>query len=399
MDKLITAFYLLPLYQSVILAALLFIINRNRPETSRWIMGIFLSLTALLFGFNLLYSMHLFDLVVKVYFLVLPLILMFIPLFYLYVESVTTPGFLFQRRHGLHFLPAFGSLVINVPYLLATHQERYFYITHGFGHVHISGMIQYLEIVYVAAVYGGCILQLLFYGCQARRRYNRHKTYILDHFSDTENISVIWIRSISYAFGAFILLNFFLFFMGLEYMLYSRIFYNMCMLAFTLFAGYHGLMQIDLPVEVQKPFSAGETVTKDVVEETAQEVMLKLKYSGSSLSESQKQILTRKLEKLMREEKIYTIKNLSIDDVAIRLETNSKYISQLLNEKYQRNFFTYINTYRIEEAKHLMRTDPQQKYSIFGIAQMAGFSSKSTFNEAFKQLSGTTPSEFRKSVL
>ena len=102
------------------------------------------------------------------------------------------------------------------------------------------------------------------------------------------------------------------------------------------------------------------------------------------------------LEKLMREAKIYTLNDLSIEQVARRLETNSKYISQILNEHYGKNFFTFINTYRVEEAQRLLVDDNARKYSITGIARMAGFSSKSSFNEAFRRIAGMTPSEYQE---
>ena len=135
----------------------------------------------------------------------------------------------------------------------------------------------------------------------------------------------------------------------------------------------------------------GEDGGKDVF---SAESRSKSKYSGSSLSSEQKEILILKLEALVHDEKIYTLNDLSIEQVARRLETNSKYISQILNEHYGKNFFTFINTYRVEEAQRLLVDDNTRKYSIIGIARMAGFSSKSSFNEAFRRIAGMTPSEY-----
>jgi AraC-like DNA-binding protein len=388
MDKFIATLYILPVYQAAILALLLFIYSRNRPGRARRIMGAFLTLTALYFGFNLLYSLRLFNILVNIYFLILPLILAFIPLFFLYIESLTTPGFRFRQVHGVHFLPAATVLVFNLPYLFAGGEERMAYISHGFGQTEATPMVHYLEGVYITAVYGICNIQLFYYTWRSLQLYDRHKSYIADRFSYTETISLGWIRALIFAFVAFFVINDLLFMVGMKNLAIYRLFYNLAMLAITLFAGYHGMIQNDLPSEA-------DGRTSGQADEPTGGPEIPLKYSGSSLSDNQKQMLIGKLQKLMLEEKIYTNQKLSTDDVARRLDTNSKYISQVLNEHFRQNFFTYINGYRIRETQRLMQDDPLQKYSIMGIAELAGFSSKSTFNEAFKQVTGTTPSEYR----
>lgn len=119
------------------------------------------------------------------------------------------------------------------------------------------------------------------------------------------------------------------------------------------------------------------------------------KYSTSALSDSQKNDLIIRINALMEHDKFFTKNNLSVDDIAKSLETNSKYISQIINETYNKNFYNYINHFRIEEAKRMLVSDLNEKYSIMGIAQSVGFLSKSSFNTAFKKHTGLTPSEFK----
>ncbi len=373
-------------------------------------MGSFLALTSIYFSFNLLYSLKLFNLLVIVYYLILPIILVFIPLFYLYIESVTTPGFRFRKEHFLHFIPAVFILLLNLPYLATSDYERINYISHGFSNVAPSPVIRYLELIYIIAVYGVCNLQLFYYTWRSLKRFEEHKTYIANRFSYTESISLNWIRALVISFIAFVLINDFFFFTGMKSLAVTRIFYNFCMLAITLFVGYHGMIQTDLPLDDDlsddipikekaepQPSDNNDIITQAVSLALPQPILAK--YSSSPLTEIQKQLLISHLERLILEEKIYTNLKLSIDDVARRLDTNSKYISQILNENYKQNFFAFINFHRIEEAKNLINNDLNQKYSIMGIAEMAGFSSKSTFYEAFKQIAGCTPSEFRKKII
>ncbi|MEI6750597.1 MAG: helix-turn-helix domain-containing protein, partial [Bacteroidota bacterium] len=119
------------------------------------------------------------------------------------------------------------------------------------------------------------------------------------------------------------------------------------------------------------------------------------KYSGSTLTEDQRQVLIGKLEMLMFVEKIFIKDNLTVEEVSRRLGTKTKYVSQIINENYQKNFYNYINTYRVEEAMKLLVAKENEKYSILGIAQIVGFVSKSPFNAAFKKVAGVTPSEYR----
>jgi AraC-like DNA-binding protein len=380
----------LPIYQSAILAILLFTSGSRESCCSKLIMGAFLSTTGIYFSFNLLYSLSSFDLLKKLYFLILPIILAFIPLFYLYLESITTPGFHFRKKQLWHFLPAAIFFILMSPYFFATEHEKYLYINHDFIRPGMSPVILYLLIVYISGTYLVSNLQLGYYVYRSLQLFHRHKIYIVNRFSYTENIHLDWIKSLIFCFVVFFLINELLYITGIKQHLFSGIFYNVSMLGVILFAGYHGMEQKNLEKE--------EKEETEIQAEISAEVPEKIKYSGSSLTVAQKKALIAKLELLILDEKIYTNKELSIEDVAQRLETNSKYISQILNEHYQKNFFTYINTYRVEEAQRLLSSDKTRKYSILGIAQMAGFTSKSSFYEAFKNITGTTPNEFRKKL-
>jgi YesN/AraC family two-component response regulator len=118
------------------------------------------------------------------------------------------------------------------------------------------------------------------------------------------------------------------------------------------------------------------------------------KYKNSSLTEVQKDKIIRDLEKYM-ETKPYYYSRLTIDDVALALNINSKYLSQVINEIYKRNFYSYINNYRINDSKQMLVSGEFGNYSMEGIAKTVGFNSKSSFYTAFKNNTGMTPLEFK----
>jgi len=74
------------------------------------------------------------------------------------------------------------------------------------------------------------------------------------------------------------------------------------------------------------------------------------------------------------------------------------HISQVINEKLNQSFFEMIATYRVEEAKILLKDPSKKVLTIEDIADEVGYNSKSAFNRTFKKHTGMTPSEFRDRI-
>ncbi|MCP4218462.1 MAG: helix-turn-helix domain-containing protein, partial [bacterium] len=114
------------------------------------------------------------------------------------------------------------------------------------------------------------------------------------------------------------------------------------------------------------------------------------------LDRAQSQKVLLKLTLLMEQEKRYRDSNLSIAKLAKELYVSVHFLSQLINEKTQKNFFDFINEYRIEEIKEQLKDPSQAKRPVLEIAFDSGFGTKSSFNRYFKKLTGQTPSQYRK---
>ncbi|PWD98558.1 AraC family transcriptional regulator [Marinilabilia rubra] len=121
------------------------------------------------------------------------------------------------------------------------------------------------------------------------------------------------------------------------------------------------------------------------------------KYGKSSLSDQQKDEISSKLKGLMESEKYFTKNTVSLLSVAERIGETPHRVSQVINEKFEMNFFYWLASYRIEEAKQLLSGKEKEKYKIEEVAEMVGYNSKSSFNKAFKDLVGLTPAGFRDS--
>jgi AraC-like DNA-binding protein/uncharacterized membrane protein YhaH (DUF805 family) len=117
------------------------------------------------------------------------------------------------------------------------------------------------------------------------------------------------------------------------------------------------------------------------------------KYKSSTLSSDQIQATVQKLRDLMRTEKPFLKSSFSLPDLAQQLNVSVHTLSQVINDGLGKSFFEMTAEYRIEEAKILLKE--QSNIKVEEIAEQVGYNSKSSFNTAFKRITGKTPSEFR----
>ena len=121
-----------------------------------------------------------------------------------------------------------------------------------------------------------------------------------------------------------------------------------------------------------------------------------MKYKKSALSEEDKEMILGKIKLEMGKNKYYLNHMASLEDLAKMIKYGKHHVSQVINEKLSRNFFELLAEYRVEEAKEILKADKENKITIENLADEVGYNSKSAFNNAFKKLTGKTPSEFRE---
>jgi AraC-like DNA-binding protein len=103
------------------------------------------------------------------------------------------------------------------------------------------------------------------------------------------------------------------------------------------------------------------------------------------------------LNKLKRFEnsKRFNNKDISLSVLAGQFDTNTKYLSEIINSHYNMNFNTYINKLRINYIVEKLKTDPNfMNYKISYLAENCGFSSHSSFATIFKSITGISPVKF-----
>ena len=102
------------------------------------------------------------------------------------------------------------------------------------------------------------------------------------------------------------------------------------------------------------------------------------------------------LSNYMKANKPYLNQLLTLDNLASQINMPARQLSQVINRHFDKNFFEFINSYRIEESKALLAQKENEKVTMLEIMAQAGFNSKATFNTFFKKAVGMTPTQYRK---
>ena len=132
--------------------------------------------------------------------------------------------------------------------------------------------------------------------------------------------------------------------------------------------------------------------------EDVSEILRKQRYQRSTrLQLVNQNEIAEKLQRIMVEQEPFLNSNLRITELARKLSLNGPQLSEFINCRFNSNFNSYINEFRVEKAKQLLIDKPQ--LDITNIAYDSGFNSISSFNAAFKKNTNITPGRYRKQRL
>jgi AraC-like DNA-binding protein len=238
------------------------------------------------------------------------------------------------------------------------------------------------------------LAQRLLYYFLALRALNAYQRSIRHLFSETSRINLNWVRYLINGYFVLVLLTIFFYSLILKRPENFSL-WVLCLGAavsiYIYIATFKGVSQVTLWQLIP-----GKT------EETAAEIQQAEKLDNkpevkrkSAISEARiDEIVTRVLN-VVEKEKIYQETELTLQDLAGKLQLPAYQVSLAINEGMRKNFYDLINSYRVEEAKRLLLDESSKNYTILSIGFEAGFNSKTTFNTVFKKFTGQTPTEYR----
>jgi AraC-like DNA-binding protein len=126
------------------------------------------------------------------------------------------------------------------------------------------------------------------------------------------------------------------------------------------------------------------------------EIYHAIKYKSSRIDELSKGEYLHRLDNYFKHKKPYLDPDISLEKVAADISVNPRLLSQVINEFCKTNFKGFVNDFRIGECIRLFTEEPNKGKTIQEVHYMAGFNSRSVFNELFKANTGMTPKEFRE---
>jgi len=173
-------------------------------------------------------------------------------------------------------------------------------------------------------------------------------------------------------------------------------------LAFVLFMGIFAVQQHPfMPHWAEAALADGSDDATTVEPSTAIDQILPLEpatatdrsYSRSALTSDDCDDILARLDATMRERRLWSQSTLTLRDLAEQTRVRPRYITQALNTRAGRNFYDYVNIWRVEAACQLLTGSAM---SVSAICYDCGFNSRSTFYVAFKRTTGLTPTEYRE---
>jgi AraC-like DNA-binding protein len=299
---------------------------------------------------------------------------LFGPLLLLYSQSFITDNFRLNKKHLLHAVP---FLVYNVLYAIFYHFEP------------VSIKIEMLQrgnvLPYALGFWVNLLMniQILIYMTITLFLLLKYGTRIRTLYSTVHHLNLGWLELVVYAFLFMWLIDFAHFLLrntaGISpavsgYLTFVSITINF---VFANLAIYKGLKQ---------PFQFF-TVEKELP---------KTKNDNDAISEEQSNLYLEKLIAYMSAEKPYLISTLTLKELSERINLSPRTLSRIINERRNQNFFDFINSYRINDAKLILSNPAKRKMTILEVLYGVGFNSKSVFNATFKKYTGITPTEYRK---
>jgi AraC-like DNA-binding protein len=299
------------------------------------------------------------------------------PALYLSTLHYTSPDKAFKRKEYLHFIPFAIFFICTVSFVIKPHASIF----------NPDSFPEIFKTLLQVFIFLSVKIQLPVYWALSYYKLTRHQKNIQLVESNTTPVSLSWLKYLLLGILFMILLSFNDFLFKIQFLkTYSSLGY----LGGTLFITYFLLAQKEIyPYEKLEL----ENINLLINEEKKNSVIIRPRFSQEDLASLKARVI-----RLMEGERLFLDNELGLPELAREVGISSHDLSYLLNEGFGVNFFQFINTYKVNEAKQLMLSDKHRHLNMLGIAYSAGFNSKTTFNTAFKKATGLSPSQYIQQI-
>ncbi len=302
---------------------------------------------------------------------------LFGPLSYLYIKTSIDSNFRQKSKTKLiHFTPFLLAIgLVNYSYW-SNDNSLYLML---FLHVFIKNII---SLVYIIITYKYLI---------------DYKNNIKNLFSSIEKIDYKWLRF----FILIELMVWLLYLAILPFLIFNiaipfnpEILINLGISFFIILISVYSIQNTHL-------FSRVKTQQITIIPEAESTEVILEKKNITKKEITSPLVLEEKYQKLLsyfEENKPFLDENLSLQDLSIALGIHQKSLSTIINQKTNKNFFDFVNSYRVDYFNSQVLLPKNQQYTLLSIAYNAGFGSKSAFNRAYKKKTNKTPTQYLKEL-
>ncbi|HAG16267.1 MAG TPA: hypothetical protein DCG69_07060 [Bacteroidales bacterium] len=306
--------------------------------------------------------------------LVVPLLF---PLFYLYFKIITSEKMVYNWKYYIHFVMpltlSFAYFVVSKIWMDSEEESKFmFSILHSHPESGTKFVFGYYLYSFGRLYY---LASSIFYLLLITRCYSRYKALIINIFPSDQTKELNWIKGVGILFLAVAIFNTIIHYMRNNDLASQNALIAFSYITFGSFFWIIGLFGFRQP----------QIYNIEVVEKT-------------ELFPSNIRISKEEIHDYLQNSKAYLNAEINIYHLCNTFKTNRTYLSAEINNQFQKNFRTLINSYRIEEAKSQI-VSAKKKNQIISFEQIAsdcGFNSYSSFLRVFKGAEGISPSEFYK---
>lgn len=294
---------------------------------------------------------------------------LFNPAFYLYSRSLTDKRFKLRWIQLLHLIPYIFFELIN-------HFDT---ISFDINTFFIDNNNLWIRLLYAISF----LLSLLVYNILSIIAVHKHRINLKNEFSNiNQNQKLNWLLFIVILYSIYILTVTLFGVLGFFYTNFeaSKVFNYSAALVITFVLGFYGIRQDEIYKRKK------ENTEPDRVEN---------RYKKSKLTTNKKEEIKTQILTYFKEEAPYLNSELSMQLLSEELNIPKHQITEVLNTIIGKNFFQFVNEYRVEAVKQKLLDTTNDKYSIEAIGYDCGFSSKSSFFSVFKKITGQTPLQFK----
>jgi AraC-like DNA-binding protein len=325
----------------------------------------FLCLAVNLFNMFCFYSAYMFYNYTHLLLIGAPFAFLYTPLFYLYVRSLTDEKFEFKIHYSLHAIPfALFALYLMFAFYFLSKDQKIDYIIHN---------SRGLSIVVLPLLN----IQILVYLVAIIKHVKEYRERIKNIYSTIDKINYSWLQFMFYGFLTLWLADI------VRYFTFLLEPYQLRIVESFFFVGFLALSYLILY----------KALTQPEIFKAEEEFYPKKK---KSLSDSVSRKYIDQLTSYMENEKPFLDSSLTLFSLAEKTLIPVRSLSEAINNSLDQNFYDFINSYRINEAKKLLEESSRNNKTILEILYEVGFGTKSSFNQAFKKHTGKTPSQYKK---